>query len=301
MSVRWCGEASAVIAHAARLGLGDRLDGLARAQVLDVDAPVLVAGERGVAGDHRRLGDRRDAGQAEPRATPRPRASRRRPTATGPPRAGASTPPHRRWYWSALRSIPARTTGLPSSVKPSAPASRELGHLRQRVALEPARDRGAGSRPARAPRGGRPRAGCAARARSRPSGPCWASPRRRRSRRPRPRGCPSRGPPCAPGRACAGARAGRRSPGTGGGPRRRGPRRRRARSRLPGSPSSAISPPRTSTSRAASIPSRGSSTWAPRTSRSAGGGGVVVERGHASCGAVGAVAGVGAARPASSS
>ena len=47
----------------------------------------------------------------------------------------------------------------------------------------------------------------------------------RRSRRPRPRGCRSRGPPCARGRACAGARAGRRSRGTDAGPRRRRPRR----------------------------------------------------------------------------
>ena len=51
------------------------------------------------------------------------------------------------------------------------------------------------------------------------------------------------------------------------------PRRRRGASE-PGAPSSAISPPRTSTSCGASIPLRGSSTWAPRTSRSAGGGAV---------------------------
>ena len=39
----------------------------------------------------------------------------------------------------------------------------------------------------------------------------------------------------------------------------------------PGAPSSAITPPRTSTSSGASIPARGSSTCAPRISRSAGG------------------------------
>ena len=49
-------------------------------------------------------------------------------------------------------------------------------------------------------------------------------------------------------RARAGARAGRRSRGTGAGPRPRAPRRPRARRALPGAPSSAITPARTSTS-----------------------------------------------------
>ena len=38
--------------------------------------------------------------------------------------------------------MPARWTGLPSSVKPSAPASLQLGHLGQRLALQARRDRG---------------------------------------------------------------------------------------------------------------------------------------------------------------
>ena len=53
------------------------------------------------------------------------------PSCIAPPadRAGssswsASTPPHSRWYCRALRSRPEETTGRPSSVKPSAPASR---------------------------------------------------------------------------------------------------------------------------------------------------------------------------------
>ena len=53
------------------------------------------------------------------------------PSCIAPPRerVGSSscseiTPPHRRWYCSALRSIPALVTGLPSSVKPRAPSCR---------------------------------------------------------------------------------------------------------------------------------------------------------------------------------
>ena len=47
-------------------------------------------------------------------------------------------PPHSRWYCSALRSIPAETTGLPSSVKPIAPASRSSAIS---VSSSPARPR----------------------------------------------------------------------------------------------------------------------------------------------------------------
>ena len=46
------------------------------------------------------------------------------PESPGSSSWSATTPPHSRWYWSALRSVPACTTGLPSSVNPSAPASR---------------------------------------------------------------------------------------------------------------------------------------------------------------------------------
>ena len=45
------------------------------------------------------------------------------PERLGSSSCSASTPPHSRWYCSALRRIAARWTGLPSSVKPSAPAS----------------------------------------------------------------------------------------------------------------------------------------------------------------------------------
>ena len=53
--------------HAGRLGRAHGLDRLGGGEVLDVDAAALVAGERGVAGDHRRLRDRGDAVEAEGR------------------------------------------------------------------------------------------------------------------------------------------------------------------------------------------------------------------------------------------
>ena len=147
----------------------------------------------------------------------------------------------------------ARWTGLPSSVKPSAPASRSSAIS---VSASPARPRG--DRGEEADRDAR------------------LAPRRLAQRAQDRRGVDRRvgvrhrddGDEAAGGgragagvevllvllaRACAGARAGRRSPGTGGGPRRRGPRRRPA-PRGPGAPSSAISPPRTSTSSGASMP-----------------------------------------------
>ncbi len=50
---------------AALLGGGDRLDRGGAREVLEVHARVLVAGERGVARDHRRLGDAGDAADAQ--------------------------------------------------------------------------------------------------------------------------------------------------------------------------------------------------------------------------------------------
>ena len=47
-----------------------------------------------------------------------------RPLSAGSSSCSASSPPARRWYCSALRIIPAETTGLPSSVKAIAPSSR---------------------------------------------------------------------------------------------------------------------------------------------------------------------------------
>ena len=68
---RLVGEAEVVRAglgadlHAGGLGGADRLDRLGGGEVLDVDAGALVAGQGGVAGDHRRLRDRGDAGEPE--------------------------------------------------------------------------------------------------------------------------------------------------------------------------------------------------------------------------------------------
>ena len=106
------------------------------------------------------------------------------------------------------------TTGLPSSVKPSAPSSRSSAISVSSLALQAARDRGhEADGDARVARGG-----VAQRAQQRRGVDDRVGvrhrARRRRSRRRRRRGCRSRGPPCAPGRACAGARAGRRRPGS---------------------------------------------------------------------------------------
>ena len=236
-----------------------------------MDPAVLVAGQRRVAGDQRRLGDARDAGQPEPRGLTSPSCMTPRPESVGSSSCRHRIRPASRWYCSALRRMPARWTGLAVVGEAERAGVGQLGHLGQRLAVEAAGDRGHEADGDAGLAAGRLAQASAAPARSRRPGRCWASRRPRRSRRRRRRGCRSRGPPCAPGRACAGARAGRRSPGTGGGPRRRGPRRRPARRASPGAPISAISPSRTSTSCGASMPSRGSSTWAPRISRSAAG------------------------------
>ena len=64
------------------------------------------------------------------------------PESPGSSSWSATTPPHSRWYWSALRSVPACTTGLPSSVNPSAPASRSSAISVSSSPLRFLRDRG---------------------------------------------------------------------------------------------------------------------------------------------------------------
>ena len=235
--------------HAARLGLRDRLDRLARAQVLDVDA------RRPRSRRSRRRGRSSSTREIDGiPAEPEPRGDLAlvhdavAATATGPPRAARARRRTAAGTAAPCAASPARCDRLAVVGEAERAGVAQLGHLGQRLAREPARDRGEeADRDARlAPR--RRRAASAGPARSRPSGRCSASRRRRRSRRPRRRACRSRGPPCAPGRACAGARAGRRSPGTGGGPRRRATSAPSGASSVPGSPSSAISPSRTSTS-----------------------------------------------------
>ena len=121
--------------EAARLGGGDRLDRGGAAEVLEVHARVLVAGERGVARDHRRLADGRDAGDAERRAdgalVHRAAARERRVLLVQREHAAAQALVLQRLAQHRRRSA----TGLPSSVKPSAPSLGELGHLGQLLAL----------------------------------------------------------------------------------------------------------------------------------------------------------------------
>ena len=64
------------------------------------------------------------------------------PDSVGSSSCRHSTPPASRWYCSALRRMPARCTGLPSSVKPSAPASRSSAISVSASPAEAARDAG---------------------------------------------------------------------------------------------------------------------------------------------------------------
>ena len=64
------------------------------------------------------------------------------PLSDGSSSCSAMTPPASRWYCSALRSIPAETTGLPSSVKPSAPSARSSAISVSSLPLQAAGDRG---------------------------------------------------------------------------------------------------------------------------------------------------------------
>ena len=208
------------------------------------------------------------------------------PDSVGSSSCSAITPPHSRWYCSALRSMPALATGLPSSVKPSAPASRSSAISVSASPCRPARDRRRGSRRARAPRAGRVSRSERRTGRESTAGSVFGI----AITAPKPPAAAARVPGVEVllvllARACAGARAGRRRPGTGGGPRRRWSRRPRA-------PRSLLARARRSRRRARARraarrgPVRGSSTWAPRISRSAGGCGHAVQRwrAHAGCG-----------------
>ena len=179
-------------------------------QVAEVERPALVAGDAQVAGDHRRLGDRRVAAEAEPARDGALVHVGARARATGPRSAARARGPSIAAYCSARRSS----------------AGREH---RAAVVGEAARRRGRRARRAAraARRAGRPRSRPGSRRATRASSrgalvQRVAAPRRVdhrvgvghredacSSRRRRPRPCRSRGPPCAPGRACAGARAGR--------------------------------------------------------------------------------------------
>ena len=127
--------------HAARLGLGDRLDRLARGQVLDVDPALLVAGDRRVARDHRRLRDRRDAGQPEPRGDLAlvHHAGARQARVLLVQREHAAAEPLVLERLAQDRGAVHRPAVVGEAERAGVG---QLGHLGQRVAVEPARDRG---------------------------------------------------------------------------------------------------------------------------------------------------------------
>ena len=182
----------------------------------------------------------------------------------------AITPPHSRWYCSARSRRPALATGLPSSVKPSAPSSRSSAisvsssPASRRViearnptgtwavaAASSRRERSTGAEstvgsvlgiaitPAKPP-------AAAARVPDSRSSLCsWPGVRRWTW------GSTKAGNRCRPAALIV-------APSSGSGS-------------VPGAPSSATVPSRTSTSWGSSRAVRGSSTWAPRMSRVAGG------------------------------
>ena len=118
----------------------DRLDGLARRQMLDVDAAALVAGDGGVAGDHGQLGDTRNAREPEPRghlplvhdagAAERGVLLVQREQPAAQPLVLQRAAQHRR---TVHRLAVVREAERPRVA--------QLGHLGQRVALQAARDR----------------------------------------------------------------------------------------------------------------------------------------------------------------
>ena len=110
------------------------------AEVLEVHAPILIAGELRVAGDHRGLAHARDPADAE-RRTDRAlvhgaAARERRVLLVQGQHASAQA-----LVLERLAQHARGGTGRPSSVKPSAPCPAQLGHLSQLDALEAARDR----------------------------------------------------------------------------------------------------------------------------------------------------------------
>ena len=221
-----------------------------------------VGREREVARDHHRLADRRPAAEAELGRRPSPRACGRRAMSDGSSQWSASGRPVIALYWSARRISPADATGTPSSVNATAPASASSRHLGQLLAALAPRDRG---HEADRHLGLASRRVLDSRAERRgvvdDRDRCSASRGSRSSRRRRRRRCRSRSSPRPRGRACAGGRAGRRTPGRARARRRR-PRGARSCRALRRSRRS--TPPSMRTSSVASIPSAGSSTRAPR-------------------------------------
>ena len=237
--------------------------------MLKVHARVLIHRQLGVARDHRGLAHARYPADAQRRAD----GSLAHRTAVGQRRVLLVQADHPAAQPLVLQGLAQRAgagDGTAVVGEPQRALLAQLGHLGQLLALQPARDRGEEAhRDARVARGAR-RAGIAATERSRSPGRCWASRSPRRIRRPRLRGCPSRGPPCAPVRACAGGHVGRQNAGSRCLPRPSTVSIPSGPSSLPGSPRAAMCPSRTSTSWRASMSVRGSSACTSRSSSSAG-------------------------------
>ena len=200
------------------------------------------------------------------------------PDSAGSSSCSARTPPHRRWYCSARRNTPASVTGRPSSVKPAAPSARSSAMSVSSVPCRP-----------RVIAGMKPTGTRASRAAASSSAPRIGalSIDRRRVRHRDDGAVAARG-----GRARAGLEvllvllAGRAQVHV-----RIDERREQVASvalddlaavgrgaALPAAAISAISPPRTRTSRRPSRPVRGSSAWTSRSSRSAGRAGALTRR-----------------------
>jgi hypothetical protein len=127
--------------HAALLGRRDDLHRLGAGQVLDVDAPALVAGQRAVARDHGRLAHAGDPGDAEQRADlalvhgPAP-AERRVLLVQRQQRAGQALVLQR------LAHHPGRDDRLAVVGEGDGALVAQLGHLGELLAAQSLRDRG---------------------------------------------------------------------------------------------------------------------------------------------------------------
>ena len=231
VSVRWCGVASQVIRDAGRLRRArPPRPTRAHERCWTWIARLLVGGERGVAGDHRRLRDRRDRRRARARAETSPSCITPSPESSGSSSCSAIAPPTRRWYWSARRSTPgvARSAGRRRRSRPRPPSRSSAISVSSSPAIprvtagdEADRHR----RLARGPLAQRRRR----RRRCRPAARCSPSRRSRSSRRRRRRGSRSRCPPRPRGPGVRRWTCGSKKAGNdGAGPRPRSPRRRPA-------------------------------------------------------------------------
>ena len=197
----------------ADLGVRDGLHRGGAAEVLKVHARVLVHRQLGVARDHRGLAHARYPADAQRRAD----GALVHRTAVGQRRVllvQADHPAAQPLVLQRLAQHPGAGDGTAVVGEPERALLAQLGHLGQLPALQPARDRRQeADRDARFARGR-----VAQRSQQRRGVDHRVGVRHRDHRAESPgRGCAgaaSRGPPCAPVRACAGGRAGRQNAGS---------------------------------------------------------------------------------------